>query len=38
MSTWNDSDDALLTKLYKDDKLDFLHLCTKLKKKCKNVK
>jgi hypothetical protein len=38
MSIWNDSDDALLTKLYKDDKLDFLPLCTKLKRKCKDVK
>ena len=38
MSTWNDSDDALLIKLYKDEKLDFLHLCTKLKRKCKDVK
>ena len=38
MSTWNDSDDALLIKLYKDDKLDFLPLCTKLKRKCKDVK
>ena len=37
MSTWNDSDDALLIKLYKDDKLDFLPLCTKLKKKCKDT-
>ena len=38
MSTWNDSDDALLIKLYKDDNLDFLHLCTNLKRKCKDVK
>jgi hypothetical protein len=37
MSTWNDSDDALLIKLYKDDKLDFLPLCTKLKRKCKDT-
>ena len=37
MSTWNDSDDALLIKLYKDDKLDFLPLCTKLKRKCKYI-
>ena len=37
MSTWNESDDALLIKLYKDDKLDFLPLCTKLKKKCKDT-
>lgn len=37
MSTWNESDDALLIKLYKDDKLDFLPLCTKLKRKCKDT-
>ena len=37
MSIWNDSDDNLLIKLYKDDNLDFLPLCTKLKRKCKDV-
>jgi hypothetical protein len=38
MSAWNETDDKLLTQLYVDDKLDFLPICTKLKRKCKDVK
>jgi len=37
MTTWNETDDKLLVQLYVDNKLDFLPICTKLKRKCKDV-
>ena len=37
MASWTDSNDKLLIKLYVDDKLDFLSICNKLERKCKDI-
>jgi len=37
MTTWTNDEDLLLVKLYNEEKLDLLKICSLLKKKCKEV-
>lgn len=37
MTTWTNDEDLLLVKLYNEEKLELLKICSLLKKKCKEV-